>query len=226
MSHLSRFAPLAAIVTLAAAAGPVAAQEVYFTGGFPGVGGGVAFTVTDNIGVRGQFTTLGTRTGTGVREGVDFDAKLKSDQIGIYGDWFPARGVFRVTAGLSSNNVTFDGTARPNSNGTITVNNTTVPFNGADSYSVKVEYSPVTPYVGVGWGHNPTAKGWGFVADVGVHVGKFKATSSASASLVAKLTAAGVNAQQEIDAQTKKVQDNVDKISLLPALSVGVSYRW
>lgn len=209
-------------------AGPLtaSAQEAYLKGGLPGVGGGIGFGIGDSFAVRGDFSTMGSRTSTGVREGVDFDAKLKADMFGVYGDWFPQRGGFRLTAGLSSNSISFTGNARPSGNGTITVNNTTVPFSGADAYSVDVKYSPVTPYLGIGWGHNPLVRGLSFVADLGVHFGKFTASSNASPSLVAKLQAAGVNAQAEIDAQTKKVQDSVDKVSVLPVLTVGVAYRW
>ena len=202
------------------------AQEVYLRGGLPGVGLGYSQSLNPNWNLRGEFSTLGSQSGSGVREGINFDAKVKSDQAGLYGDWFPTGGSFRVSGGISSNDVRFTGTALPSSSGTITVNNTSVPFGPGDSYSVEVKLPSVTPYVGVGWGHRSDTKGWGFVADIGAYLGKFKATTTASQSVINKLNAAGVNAQAEIDAQNRKIQDNLDKLSVLPVLLVGVSYRW
>jgi hypothetical protein len=205
---------------------PASAQEAYLRGGLPGIGVGYTHSLDSSWNLRGEFSTLGNRSFSGTREGVNFDAELKADQVGIYADWFPSASGFRFSGGVSSNNVKFNGNALPSSNGTVTINNTSVPFGAGDSYSVEVKMPAVTPYVGVGWGHRADTRGWGFVADLGAYLGKLKATSSASQSVINKLNAAGVNAQAEIDAQTRKIQDGLDKFSVLPMLTLGVSYRW
>jgi hypothetical protein len=202
------------------------AQEAYLRAGLPGLGIGYAHALGPSFGLRAEYSTLGTRSTSGTREGVNFDATIKADQAGVYGDWFPAAGGFRLSAGVSSNTVRFSGNARANANGTVTINNTSVPFGAGDSYAVEVRYPGVTPYLGLGWGHQATQRGWGLVADAGVYVGRFKASSTASPGLVAKLNAAGANAQAEIDAQTRKVQDSLDRMPVLPVLAIGVSYRW
>jgi hypothetical protein len=219
-------ATLAASAVVLLGATAACAQEVYVRGGLPGAGLGYAQSIGSSVTLRAEYTTLGTRHVTGIRQGVDFDAQVSANQGGAYGDWFPFGGGFRLTVGLSANDVKFVGNAKPNGNGTITINNTTVPFSGADAYTVEVKYPSITPYVGMGWGHQPDHRGWGFVADIGTYVGHFTATGVASPSLSSQLNGAGVNAQSEIDAQTKKIQDELDRYRFLPVVAVGVSYRW
>jgi hypothetical protein len=202
------------------------AQEVYLRGGVPGVGLGYTQSISPAFGVRGEFTTLGSRSVSETREGVNFDGRIKADQAGLYGDWFAASNGWRLTAGLSATKFSFAGTAVAGASGTVTINNTTVPFGPGDSYTVEVKYPSVMPYLGLGYGHQADQKGWGMIADLGAFIGRATATSTASASLTSKLTAAGVNAQAEIDAQTAKVQDSVSKVPFMPVLAVGVSYRW
>ncbi len=202
------------------------AQEVYLRGGLPGAGAGYAQSIGSSAVVRVEATTLGTRSMNGTREGIDFDGEIKATQAGVYGDWFPGAGGFRLTGGVSANDVKFTGQGRPSSNGTITIGGTTVAFGPGDYYNVEAKYPGLTPYLGIGWGHHPATRGWGFVADLGVHIGSFKATSQASPSLVSRLSAAGANAQAEIDAQNRRIQDNLDRYRFLPVVAVGVSYRW
>ncbi len=215
----------AAALVAALAAPAVSAQEIYGRGGFPGYGIGYAHALGASATVRAEATTLGRRNLSGERQGVDFDGAIKAEQRGVYGDWFPGDNGFRLTGGVSSNNIRFTGDARP-SDGTITINRTTVPFGPTDAYRVEVKYSPLSPYAGIGWGHHPSSSGWGFVADLGVHFGRLNATGAVSPSLFAKLMAAGVDAQAEVDEQTRRVQDELDRFRVLPVVSVGVSYRW
>lgn len=221
-----RTSHLALALALAATAGAVSAQEAYVRAGTTGLGIGYAHSIDSRWGVRGEFSTLGSIDRNGNTEGIDFTAKLKADQLAVYGDFFPMGGGFRLTAGLSSNSYKFSGTGNAASNGTITINNTTIPFGPGDSVNVEGKYSNMTPYLGIGYGHGNTGKGFGFVADLGAYIGKWTATTSVSPSVQAKLNAAGVNADNEIAAQNKKIQDNLDKLGVLPLVSVGVSYRW
>ena len=202
------------------------AQEAYLRAGLPGIGIGYAQSVSPSVTLRGEYTAVGERKVTQTREGVNFDGRIKADQAGFYGDWFPAANGWRLTAGLSTTRMSFAGTALAGSGGSVTINNTTVPFGPGDSYSVEVKYPSVMPYLGLGYGHQVDQKGWGMIADVGAFIGRATATSNASASVMAKLNAAGVNAQAEVDAQTAKVQDSVSKLPFMPVLAVGVSYRW
>lgn len=211
---------------LLVATGAATAQSAYLRAGTTGVAVGYSHSIDSRWGVRGEFSTAGSIDRNGNQEGIDFNAKLKADQIAVYGDFFPMSGGFRLTAGLSSNNYKFSGVANSSTGGTITVNNTTIPFGPGDSFNVEGKYSSVTPYLGIGYGHGNTGKGFGFVADLGAYVGKWTSTSTVSPSVQAKLTAAGVNADNEIAAQNKKIQDNLDKLGVLPLVSVGVSYRW
>ena len=98
----------------------------------------------------------------------------------------------------------------------------TVPLPETKYFNLAIKQPSVTPYLGLGYGSKPGAKqaGWGFYADAGVMFGKFR--TSTSTSLVGKQ---GIT-QADIDAQTATVRDDVSKLSVLPRLTVGVSYRF
>lgn len=79
----------------------------------------------------------------------------------------------------------------------------------------------VTPYVGLGWGFSPSnTPGFGFYADLGVLIGRFK--TEVTTTLVGKQ---GIT-QADIDAETADLRDSTAKLSVLPKFSVGVSYRF
>ena len=62
--------------------------------------------------------------------------------------------------------------------------------------------------------------GLGFVVDAGLMIGRFK--TDYSTSMVGKQ---GIT-QADVDAEVAKVRDSVRKISVVPKLSVGMSYAF
>ena len=54
------------------------------------------------------------------------------------------------------------------------INETTITPSAADYFRAHVKIPRLTPYFGIGWGHQPQETGLGFVADVGVSIGKAK----------------------------------------------------
>lgn len=209
------------IVLTAAAAGaamalPAHAGEVYLGVGFPGVSLGFATPVGANATFRAEGTGGLSVSRSGRREGLDYDGKLKASRLGGFLDWYPFSGTFRLSAGVTANDIkiTLDGRG-----GNGTINGKPVNLSG-ESFKVNVKYKPTTPYLGLGWGHQPGGSGLGFFFDVGAQFGQFDV--SGSTTVVGKF---GIT-QADVDAELQKVRDNIGSYKVLPTVSLGLNYRF
>lgn len=206
------------LAVFAAAAVSAQAGEIYGGVGFPGLVLGYAQPIAPNVGLRGEYTGGLHLTKNGQHAGVDFEGKLKAQSVSALVDYFPTNSGFRVTGGVNFN----DTKVSLNSvGGAGTISGKAVSLAG-EFFDLEIKQPSVTPYLGLGYGFKPDARqtGWGFFADAGVMFGKFRTTTSTS--LVGKQ---GIT-QADVDAQTATVRDDVAKLSFLPKLSVGVSYRF
>jgi len=160
------------------------------------------------------------------------EGKLKADQLGLYADWFPMGGSFRFTAAVHQRKLQVNAEGKPDAFGEMEINNTTITVDANDSVKGKVEFSRFAPYLGIGWGHQSTKPGFGFIADLGVSFGKPKTKLSVSDSVRAKLDAVGAAtgranlADEEIAAQRKELDDVVGGIKIWPQAYIGVSYNF
>jgi hypothetical protein len=198
------------------------AGELYGGVGVPGLMLGFAQPVSPSITLRADFSTLGSRTANGTEEGISYAGSLKTNRVGAFADWFPSSGGFRLTGGITFNRFGLDLTARPGAGQSITIGDVTYPLLAADDrLDVSVKFPDTTPYVGIGYGHR-MGKGWGFVADLGVSIGKPTVTAVASGTNLGSI--AGI--QAEIAKEVAELRDGVGKVSVLPQLSVALSYSF
>jgi len=206
------------------------AQGVYAKAGILGAGLGYSHRITDSMSVRIDATTVGSISRQRTVGSIGYKAKLKADQLGLYGDWFPFANGFRLSAGMYLRDMEVKAEGRPNAAGSVTVNNTTVNYGAGDALSGRVKFPSVAPYLGLGWGQRSAQEpGFGFVFDLGVSFGKPKTTLTANTSLTAKLNAAagfGATAASEIEAERRELARKANKLKVFPHLSVGVSYRF
>jgi len=208
------------------------AQEIYAKIGFLGVGAGYAHSLNERFGVRADFSSVGTISRDGTAGRLRYDADLKANQLGAYGDWFPFGGSFRLSAGLHSRKLEVAADGRASQSGTITVGNVEVPYGGdTDTAHARVKWPTVAPYLGIGWGHHVgRGKGFGFLADIGVSFGSPKTELTISAPLREKLDVrailTGTSADAEIERQRRDIADDVEEVKVFPHLFVGVSYRF
>lgn len=211
---------LLSILAISAISFSAQAGDVYGGFGFPGITLGYAQPMTDSIGLRGEFSGGLKANKNGSRDGVDYVGSFKAQSIGAFADWFPGNSAFRLTGGLTFNNTKFSLNSTANGNASSTINGKTVSLAG-ETFNVDVTYPKVTPYVGLGYGFKPSSeKGWGFYTDLGLTIGKFEATTSTS--IVGKQ---GIT-QADVDAQTQKLRDNLNKLSVLPKFSIGARYTF
>ena len=106
--------------------------------------------------------------------------------------------------------------------------NTYLANTAVSSLQGKLTFSPLSPYLGVGWG-NPVAKdkGWGMVSDIGV-IFQGSPKYSLNATCGAALTAPQC-AQLQNDAaaeQVKQQNDLNNSFRYWPVLSIGFTYQW
>lgn len=228
MSHLfplsripSRFTAMASAVFAMAAASQAHADGIYSSIGLPGISGGYLHTVNEKLGLRAEAGMTGTVDKTDTSSGIRFDAAMKYNRIGLFGDFHPFSGGFRLTGGVTINRATVELRSRFSGTSTLTVNGKTVTPSSSDYFNAELKYPTLMPYVGIGWGHQAKPSGgFGFTADVGVSIGRPKLTVNTN------LVGQGGITQDDVDAKTDELYDDIGDIKLLPSASVGVNYSF
>lgn len=194
------------------------AAEVYGGVGFPGLTLGYSQKLTNNVSLRGEYTGGLNLSQDGNRDGINFNGNVKANLLGVLADYYPMAGSgFRGTAGVTFNDI--KGTLN-STGGNATINNKPVNLTGL-FYNVELKYPSVTPYLGIGYQSKRSGNpGFGFFVDAGAMIGKFDTTTQQNV--------VGTNGivQADVDAQTNKVRDSVNKLSVLPKLTVGVVYSF
>lgn len=219
---------LAVLATLGSAASLAQAQSVYGGIGLPGIYTlGYAHSMGASWGLRGDYAGGLSWSGSGTDNGVSYDATLKASRAGLYADWFPFGGSFRLVGGITSNDMKVDINAVGTGNATI--NGKTVDMSNIDGagtrgrFNVQAKYPAATPYLGIGWGHHASAeKGLGFYADLGVTFGTF--TAEVDTNLVG--AAGGSITQADVDKQKQEMNDSLAGVKMLPSVSLGLRYRF
>jgi hypothetical protein len=212
---------LGAVAFIAMGQQPAHARGPYVSAGVPGLVAGYAYTVNEKLGLRAEAGTTGTMDKTDSSGGVRFDGQLKYNRVGLFSDFFPFSGGFRLTGGVTINRASLALRSRFN-NTSVTVNGKTVTATSSDYYNADLKYPTLMPYIGIGWGHQAKPTGFGITADVGVSIGRPKLT--ASTNLVG--AGGGAITQDDIDAKTQEIYDDVGALKLLPSASVGINFRY
>lgn len=181
---------------------------------------GYAHTVNNDWGLRADIATLGQVSRDFTESGITYQGKVKANRLGLFADYFPTTGGFRLTGGLTFNQITAKLRSQFNGTTMVTVGSQTVIPTANDYFNADIKFPRVTPYLGLGWGHQARDRGFGFVADVGVMIGKAKVTTSTN--VVGRF---GIT-QADVDTETQKLRDGVGDVKAIPQLSLGLSYRY
>ncbi len=213
---------LAASVALLMGAPLAQAGEAYVALGFPIVQVGYAHSVNQQLGLRADFGTSGTFSKDGMEEGIDYKGDLNLHRVGLFADYFPFSGGFRLTGGVTLNKAELKLNSNLVNGRNVTIGDQSYTPDGSEYLNVQVKMPAVMPYIGIGWGHQASEKGWGFVADLGVSVGK--ATLDYQTNLIAK--SGGTITQADVDKEVSELRDSVGKVTVLPQISLGVSYKF
>jgi hypothetical protein len=218
-SRLQRPIACSALLLPLLAAGTARAGELYVPLGMPGIGVGYAHPLNDSVAVRADFMTLGSRGRATVEDGISYQGRYKLQRTALLLDLFPFAGSFRLTGGavLSNYKVNLDASG---AGGSLTIGNTTYATTAADGLKVDIKFPDTTPYVGIGWGHQP-GSGWRWSFDIGAAVGRAKLTATPRGALASQ---PGI--QADIDKELAELREGVGRVRAIPQLSVGVGYSF
>jgi hypothetical protein len=221
MKRILAVAALASLSTLAHAEG----VAVGLSAGTLGVGAQLAWALGDDwkmrLGANGMWWN-----GNGDSGDVDYDFKYTSFNAPLIVDWFPAKGVFRISGGIVGlqNKLDFEG--RPQE-GTYEIGNTTYAASEIGSVKGDAKWGPVAGYLGVGWG-NAVKKGstWSWNVDVGVmYMGKPKVNYTVTCGT-------GISAARCTQLQNDAAQEGEDfknwmeKLQFYPVATFWMAYQF
>lgn len=193
------------------------AAEIYAGAGTTGIELGLAQPLGERFTLRLDANRLDfTRKFTSGQ--VQYDARLKASNAGVYVDWF-ALGSFRFTGGALVGSREIHGTARSVGN-TVKVGGTVYPLVAGDALDFDAKYPKASPYVGLGWGHQAGGSGLQWYADAGVAFGRADVTLTPVGSLVSRITAA------DLAAERSAAQDGSSGLRYYPVIKLGLRYAF
>lgn len=206
---------------------PIFAQDfgLAIQGGTTGVALQGGMGINDSFGLRLTLNAY-SQDKSGTESNVSYDATADLRSGGLFADWYPFQGGFRVSTGLLLNNNEINLTGKP-SGGTYDINGTTYQASDLGSLTGKLDYSQkVAPYLGFGWGHLGNKSGFSFMADVGVlFTGKPDVALDGTCNPA--LPAMTCNQlQADIAAEKAQLDDAIGSASIYPVISLGIGYTF
>lgn len=194
-----------------------------------GVGATVTKSITPNVNAKVGINGLGISRDVTVSN-VDYKANLNLFNVSTLADYHPWKnGGFRLTGGLVFQDNNIEGTGKAKNGGKINING--VDYDTTTQLtSVKAKVSlgnSVAPYLGIGWGNAvKPGKHWGFSTSLGVmFAGSPKVVLTpefgpgATPDLKEKIN-------NNIEAERKKQESDLNWLNIYPVFSLGVSYQF
>lgn len=194
-----------------------------------GVGATVTKSITPNVNAKVGINGLGISRDISLSD-VDYKANLNLFNVSTLADYHPWKnGGFRLTGGLVFQDNNIEGTGKAKNGGKINING--VDYDTTTQLtSVKAKVSlgnSVAPYLGIGWGNAvKPGKHWGFSTSLGVmFAGSPKVVLTpefgpgATPDLKEKIN-------NNIEAERKKQESDLNWLNIYPVFSLGVSYQF
>lgn len=213
----------AVLITVLACGSARAAFDEFAIGaktGTLGLGGDITTDLLPQVNLRGgvQWLDLGLDAQIG-----DVDYELDLDFLNplVLLDWYPFKGSFRVSGGVLFNGSELHLEAK--SGQSVEIDDTVYTAAQLGTLRGEVDYQPVAPYIGIGWGNQLDSKGhWGLATDLGVaFTGSPDVDLSATGPIASDPTFRAHLAREERD-----VQDKLDAFKIYPVLSISLYYRF
>ena len=182
-----------------------------------GAGLEVAKGFTPNFGLRAGFNYFSYGYDA-TESDVSYELDLGLKSFGLFADWHPFKGAFRLSGGLLINGNGLSGSAKPT---------TLVEIGGTDydltSVNLDISYNTLAPYLGLGWDTTfGDRDNWGFAFDLGlIYSGSAEAALSVSGpDQVAAIGAGDVKKEQD------ELQNDLDSLKWWPVISAGLVYQF
>jgi hypothetical protein len=139
-------------------------------------------------------------------------------------DYHPWQGNFRLTLGLTDNSLTWSA----KNNGAVSIGGNPIDQGVVDSVEAEVQFTDgMSPYIGLGWASGfDKVKGFSFNGDIGVFATSNFVVLFDANCIDGQVISAGCEAAKQ-DAKDELAELQADeKISLLPLVGLGVSYKF
>lgn len=162
---------------------------------------------------------------------IEYDAEVTLGGAALLLDWHPFAGGFRVSTGLAVS--ALDLSLEANANGEYEIGDHT--YTGNPHLKADVDYAPVAPYFGIGWGRAFDASGWSMTFELGVLLlGDPSVTLDASGRVSSPDVNGGASIdvgtstefQQDLERERQNLEDDIDDFTFYPVLNLGVSYAF
>ncbi len=174
------------------------------------------FGISERFNVRAGINNY-SRKFEDTESDIRYDATLDLKNAGVFLDWHPFAGTFRLSAGLINNRNGIHLSATPTANQQI--GSTTYTPAQIGTLTGDVTFKKNAPYLGIGWG-NAVNKGspFGFNFELGVaKQGSPKVKLTSSNSTVS---------QSDLDSEARSAETDLGDFKSYPVISLGLSYRF
>lgn len=208
------------VLVLIAAAGSAQAAGIGVRAGTTGVGADFGWGLAPTLGARVGISAMNFSANVDSSD-VSYDGRVKLANLNALLDWSPV-GPFRLSAGFIGNNNKIDVTGQPASGTTFTFNGNTYSASQVGSLAGTVKPGrSVAPYLGIGYG-NVWTKGVNFYFDVGV---MFQGSPKADLRLTCDpaLSAQCAAAQADVEAEERKLEEELKKFKYFPVINLGIT---
>jgi len=167
-----------------------------------------------------------------------YEGDLKLFTLGGVADWYPFAGNFRVSGGLFYNRNEAKGNARCENAGGCEFgdeedSNQRFAPEQLGRVFADVEFNPVTPYFGIGYGNPLIKAGWGFSADAGLLFQgspqvDLRSEGDCTVTILGGISAADCTAMrdQRIEEEEQQIEDDVEDLQFYPVINLAVTYRF
>lgn len=158
---------------------------------------------------------------SGTEDEIDYNFELDLMTLGLFLDWHPFEGSFRLTGGMMYNGNSLDATAE--SAASYEIGDETYLGSEIGTLYGEMDFNDFVPYAGLGWN---TAFGkdghWGIIFDIGV---MFQGAPKADLIATGPI-ASNTEFQAELAKEENNLQDDLDKFEFYPNIAIGLSYRF
>jgi hypothetical protein len=203
-----------AVALLAAGSASAESFALGAKAGTVGVGVEGTFAMSERLNLRGGIYALGV-SWDDTRLGIPYEGDADLENVGLFLDWHPAGGVFRVSiAGFQTGN-SLDGDAE----GELDVGGTTY----SSVLNANIEWDGFAPYLGIGWGNAVHDPGWSFSFDLGV---MFVGEPSVSLTGTVSDPALEEAFQEDLAREERALQEDFEDAKYHPVVSLGFAYRF
>lgn len=155
---------------------------------------------------------------------LETDKKYELQTVGLLVDYYLWQ--IRLTTGVYINNNTILDSVQPTATAGVYFNGTHYTQASVTAVDQTINFNNISPYVGFGWGNNPSKEGWSVTLDVGLMYHgdpelELDITMNPNITL-SEASSIRSNAEEEIKVQERDLSD----FPFYPVVMIGLSYSF